>query len=178
MPDEMNLDEDAKETEATPPLVHDDIMHRLLDYQRQLREGVTPEQAAERAASPVLVDYSALDAPTVVTEQTETIEVLDLDAVDEVVDEAAEEPANDVPETWSDASFPSGASPTQPMPAAADASGDLALRLAKLEDTLESIATSIGELREQFQNMAIAADERLAGIEAMLADARYEATAS
>jgi hypothetical protein len=65
-----------------------------------------------------------------------------------------------------------------PVPAAADASGDLAVRLAKLEDTLSSIATSIAELREQFQNMAIAADERLAVIESMLTDARTEAAAS
>jgi hypothetical protein len=67
--------------------------------------------------------------------------------------------------------------PMPPVPAA-DASGDLAARLAKLENTLSSIATSIGELREQFQNMAIAADERLAVIESMLTDARDVAAAS
>lgn len=153
MPDEMNLDGDTEETEATPPLVHDDIMHRLLDYQRQLREGVTPEQAAEHVSSPVLVDYSALDAPPA-TERTDPVHVIDLDAVDEIV-----EP-------------PSITSEPMPVPAAAsDASGDLALRLAKLEDSLTNIATSIGELREQFTNMAIAADERLAAIESMLTDA-------
>jgi hypothetical protein len=167
MPDEMNLDEAAEETEATPPLVHDDIMHRLLDYQRQLREGQTPEQAAEHAASPVLVDYSALDAPPVL-EQAETVEVIDLAAVEEPAEERAEEPAEAFPEEWS---ISSSTPPMEPTPDAAVASGDLALRLAKLEDTLANIATSIGDLREQFQNMAIAADERLAAIESMLADA-------
>jgi hypothetical protein len=170
MPDEMNLDEAAEETEATPPLVHDDIMHRLLDYQRQLREGVTPEQAAEHAASPVLVDYSALDAPAVL-EQTETFEVIDLAAAEEPAEELAEEPAQDDPEAWSVASIRSEPTSVQSMPTAAEASGDLAVRLAKLETTLSNIATSIGDLREQFQNMAIAADERLAAIESMLADA-------
>jgi hypothetical protein len=167
MPDEMNPDEDAEETEANPPLVHDDIMHRLLDYQRQLREGQTPEQAAQHAVSPVLVDYSVLDAPSPVAEQTDTVEVIDLDAVDEV----AEQPAEDVPQVWSAPSISSGPMPMPPMPPATDASGDLALRLAKLEDSLSNIATSIGELREQFTNMAIAADERLAAIESMLSDA-------
>jgi hypothetical protein len=165
MPDEMNLDEDAEETEATPPLVHDDIMHRLLDYQRQLREGQTPEQAAEHAASPVLVDYSVLEAPPVL-EQAETVEVIDLAAVEEPAEEQAEEPFDAVPEVWSVSSIT-----PEPTPDAAVASGDLALRLAKLEDALANIATSIGDLREQFQNMAIAADERLAAIESMLADA-------
>jgi hypothetical protein len=171
MPDEMNLDEDAEETEATPPLVHDDIMHRLLDYQRQLREGVTPEEAAQHAASPVLVDYSALDAPTPVAEETDTVQVIDLDAAEEVVEERTEVPAEDVPQVWSTPSLSSEPTPVQPKPAAAEASGDVALRLAKLEDTLSNIATSIGELREQFTNMAIAADERLAAIESMLSDA-------
>jgi len=178
MPDEMNLDGDTEETEATPPLVHDDIMHRLLDYQRQLREGVTPEEAAERAASPVLVDDSTLDAPSVVTEQTDTVEVIDLDAVDAVVEERAEEPSEDVSPAWSTPSIGSEPAPMQPQPAVAHMSDDLALRLAKLEDTLTNIATSTGELREQFQNMAIAADERLAAIESMLADARSVAAAS
>jgi hypothetical protein len=173
MPDEINLDEAAEETEATPPLVHDDIMHRLLDYQRQLREGVTPEQAAERLSSPVLVDHSAIDAPSAL-EQTDTVEVIDLAAVEE----PAEEPADAVPEVWSGSSSPLEPTPIQPMTDATVASGDLAVRLAKLEHTLSNIATSIGDLRQQFQDMAIAADERLAGIESMLADARDQAAAS
>lgn len=171
MPDDMNLDEDAEET-PTPPLVHDDIMHRLLDYQRQLREGVTPEQAAEHAASPVLVDYSALDAPAIL-EQVETVEVIDLAAVEEPAEDGAEEPTDTVPEVWSVSRIT-----PEPTPTPSDASGDVALRIAKLEDTLSNIATSIGDLRAQFQNMAIAADERLAAIESMLADARTEAAAS
>jgi hypothetical protein len=172
MPDEMNLSEDAEETEATRPIVHDDIMHRLLDYQRQLREGMTPEQAAQHAA--VLVDHSALDASPPVEEQTDPVEVLDLAAVEE----QAEEPGDGARQVWSVSSIKSEPMPMPPVPAAADASGDLAVRLAKLEDTLSSIATSIAELREQFQNMAIAADERLAVIESMLTDARTEAAAS
>jgi hypothetical protein len=115
------------------------------------------------------VDYSALDAPTPVAEQTDTVEVIDLDAIEEVVEERAEQAVEDVPRAWSVPTVTSELTPMPPM--TADASGDLALRLAKLEDSLSNIATSIGELREQFTNMAIAADERLAAIESMLADA-------
>lgn len=201
MPDEMSMSEDAEEIEAIPPIVHDDIMQRLLDYQRQLREGLTPEQAAQPAMAPALVDHAALESSAPMATQTETVEVIDLAAVEaaieepvevikvvEVVDTAEAEPserieteteramADAISRVWATASI---VSEPIPMPtsaaAAADASTDLAARLAKLEDTLSSVAKSVSDLRAQFQNMAIAADDRLAAIDSMISGAKDDA---
>lgn len=165
MPDEMSMSEDAEEIEAIPPIVHDDIMQRLLDYQRQLREGLTPEQAAEPAASPILVDYAALESPAHIATQTDTVEVIDLAAIEAAIEESIDAdtepaPADAVPQIWATSS---------------NASGDLAARLAKLEDTLSGVAESVSDLRAQFQNMAIAADDRLAAIESMISSAKDDA---
>jgi hypothetical protein len=183
MPDEMNMSEDAEETEAVPPIVHDDIMQRLLDYQRQLREGLTPEQAAQPAASPILVDYSALESPTPVAPQIEADEVIDLAAIEAAIEEptdaeAKPAPADAVPQIWATSSMVPEPTPTPTTPAATDTSGDLAARLAKLEDTLSGVAESVSDLRAQFQDMAIAADDRLGAIESMISGAKDEAAAS
>ena len=201
MPDEMSMSEDAEETEATPPIVHDDIMQRLLDYQRQLREGLTPEQGAAPNAPPILVDHAALGSPAPIGTQTETVEVVDLAAVEATIEEPLEvievalvvdaadaapsetivaetkpAPADAVPQIWVASSITSEPTlmPAAPV-AATDESGDLAARLAKLEDTLSSVAKSISDLRAQFQNMAIAADDRLAAIESMISGAKDDA---
>jgi hypothetical protein len=188
MPDEMSMREDAEETSAIPPIVHDDIMQRLLDYQRQLREGLTAEQVAELKAFPIFVDHAALEPPAPITTQTETVEVIDLAAVEgataepieviEVVEvvEAEPAPAVAVPQVWANPTIASAPTPMPRAPAAAtDASADLAARVAKLEDTLSSVAKSIGELREQFQNIALAADDRLGAIESTITGAKDDA---
>jgi hypothetical protein len=156
-------------------------MQRLLDYQRQLREGLTPEQAAQPAASPILVDYSALESPAPIGTQTDTVEVIDLAAVERSIEESIDAetepaPADAVPRIWATSSIASQPTSMPTTPAAAtDASGDLAARLAKLEDTLSSVAKSVIDLRAQFQNMAIAADDRLAAIESMVSGAKDDA---
>ena len=48
MADERDPRDDAESEDASPELVHDDIVKRLLDYQRQLRES-GPEGEAPAA---------------------------------------------------------------------------------------------------------------------------------
>lgn len=188
MPDEMSMREDAEETSAIPPIVHDDIMQRLLDYQRQLREGLTAEEVAALKALPIFVDYAALEPSASNTTQTETVEVIDLAAVEgatakpiEVIEsvevvEVEPAPAVAVPKVWASSTVVSGPKPKPSAPAAEpDPSADLDARVAKLEDILSGVAKSIGELREQFQNMALAADDRLGAIESTITGAKDDA---
>lgn len=161
MSDEVGTGEDAEGTEATPPLVHDDIMQRLMDYQRRLREGLTPDQAAKSNGTPILVNPGSQSPATRAT-RTETIEVVDLAAVEGPVEEPIE--------IVKGVEVVHAAEESEPP--STDLAADLAARLARLEDTLSSVAKSIGELREQFQNMAIAADERLGVIESMISSAK------
>ena len=161
--DEVGTGEDAEGTEATPPLVHDDIMQRLMDYQRRLREGLTPEQAAKSNGTPILVN-PASHSPATTATRAETIEVVDLAAVEGPVEEPIEVIKG----------VEVVLAPDESEPPSADLAADLAARLARVEDTLSSVAKSIGDLREQFQNMAIAADERLGVIESMISSAKED----
>jgi hypothetical protein len=161
MSDEVGTGEDAEGTEATPPLVHDDIMQRLMDYQRRLREGLTPEQAAKSNGTPILVN-PASQSPATTATRAETIEVVDLAAVEGPV----EEPIEDIK------GVEVVLAAEESEPPSTDLAADLAARLARLEDTLSSVGKSIGDLREQFQNMAITADERLGVIESMISSAK------
>jgi hypothetical protein len=97
-----------------------DMMQRLVAYQRHLREGLSPEEAAELAMR---------------TPGTE------------------------------------GAEPTEPALDPAAEIAELTLRVAKLEQTLAHVAEMLSAMRRRFQDMTIAADERLATIEEMLASA-------
>ena len=193
MPDEVSMSEDAEATEAIPSIVHDDIMQRLLNYQRQLREGLTPEEAAESVSAPAPAHRAAPPWPAPTARPTETAAFVNLAAVEEPVEiievvavgEAADaEPSETVTEM--EAAAPAGAVPQIPtalsiaeptmMPARsaspADAWGDLTTRLAELEDTLTSVAKSIGDLRAQLQSMAITADDRLSATESALSGAQ------
>ncbi|HEX6331421.1 MAG TPA: hypothetical protein VF129_09085 [Actinomycetota bacterium] len=62
------------------------------------------------------------------------------------------------------------------MPRQADDAQTLELkeRLAGLEARLDRLGTKLGDLRQSFQDLAIAADERLASIEDEIAEARRE----
>ncbi len=160
MPDGMGTSEGAEGTEADPPLVHDDIMQRLMDYQRRLREGLTPEQAAK--SNGTVVEHAAPEPPAAIATRADTVEVVDLAAVEDPVGEPIDVVA--VVEVVHAAG--------ESDPPSADLAADLAARLARLEDTLSSVATSIGDLREQFQNMAITADERLGVIESLISSAK------
>ena len=174
MPDEPITD-DEQEARASD-IVHDDIMQRLLEYQRQLREGMSPGEAAEvHTAERPMIDYAAAEALTAT--KTGTIQVVDITEAEAELDVSAPAPALAEPEaeevrtieaeaeaeTIAEAEpvvEPVAVAATQPVP-----STDLIGRVAELEDTLARVSTLVGELRERFQDMAIASDERLAAIE-------------
>ena len=172
MPEETSTG-DEQETQASE-IVHDDIMQRLLQYQRQLREGMSPGEAAEtHTAERPMIDYAAAEA--LMATKTGTVQVVDiteLEAELEVPEPAAPAPAE--PEAEEALTIEAEAeSIVEAEPVAetvADAtqlvpSTDLTGRVAELEDTLARVSKLIGELRERFQDMAIASDERLAAIE-------------
>lgn len=100
---------------STPPAVRDDLMQRLVAYQRHLREGMPPEEAAELA-------MRTLPGEGVVSASDPTAQV-----------------------------------------------AELTLRVARLEQTLAHVAEMLSAMRRRFQDMTIAADERLATIEELLA---------
>ena len=206
MPEDVTTDHPS-ETELEEEevvLVHDDIVKRLLDYQRQLREYGD-------------VDEPDLTAPAAaVGTAVEVHEIVDLTAVEtelEAADEAGAEgesatPADGTPtevaeviDIWSDRSDGSdhaasaaaelavvpdeprleilgATSSSEPAPGTPDEASmtpaDVDARIARMEDSLERLSDRFAELRSSFQDMAIAADERLAEIDRLIADIRRQ----
>lgn len=263
MPEDVN-DQVAETAEAEEPeLVHDDIVKRLLDYQRQLREGLEGTSAGAAAAAssvatqtateelvdltggdtleedfvdltadvsgaprsaddmtigdvdvaspPPPVDDAAADTPTSVAGETGAdartqdgalpddradatnadVIVLHPDATPTSIDPDATTSADDVTSTPTGipSSGPShagawpGTAPTSPAAPIAEATpsittdtsdGEAADRILELERRLEVLSARFAELRSSFQDMAIAADERLAEIEDLLAGNRTD----
>jgi len=172
MPDEVTS---GTEPEAeSSSVVHDDIMKRLLDYQRHLREGTSPAAAAEAATDEgPMIDHAAAEA---IGTQTDTVTLVDITAAEAEIEADAAPVAETELET--EISSLEAAEAAVPAPSAADqtwseatpaAVGDLAARVTELERTLSRVATMISELRGSFQDMAVASDERLAAIEDELA---------
>jgi hypothetical protein len=129
---------DPEHDEQGAEIVHEDIMQRLLDYQRQLREGASPGEAAgamtaTKTETDVIVDLTQAEA--------------ELEAVDLVVIEEAAEPSSPVENA-------SVAPPT----------ADLAARVAELESAVARVSAMIVDLRNRFQDMAVDSDERLAAV--------------
>ncbi|OFW79002.1 MAG: hypothetical protein A2Z48_10195 [Actinobacteria bacterium RBG_19FT_COMBO_70_19] len=161
MPEETTT-EAPPETEA-PAIEHDDIMQRLLRYQRQLRgDEVLPPPAEVAEQERPLIDYAAAEAPSAT--EAETPLMVDL------TDAEAELEAATVPEPPTQEQAPAVSEPehisAEPAPA------DQSARIAELEATLARITQMVGELRERFQDMAISADERLSGLEEALTEVR------
>lgn len=69
----------SPESEAAEDVQHNDIVRRLVEYQRQLREGASPHEAAERASQP-LIDYAALERR--VSARTRTSEIVNVAAAE------------------------------------------------------------------------------------------------
>lgn len=187
------------------PIAHDDIMRRLLEYQRQLREGVPPAEAARAVAES---DPAARGTGSVGQDMTGTTEevVVDLTQAEaelerrpdaEPIDVETQEPAGASDARAEEATAggegadratiaaaaPPGAGAAQATRPTEAASGGsvwatpvpdpgLAERVARLERTLEEIAGQVSDLRQRFQDMAVAADERLADLERVLSRAR------
>lgn len=193
-------DADARETTSEQgaearPIAHDDIMRRLLEYQRQLREGVPPSEAARAVAES---DPSALRAEPSREAATATAEpVVDLTRAEAELEAEATTIQREAPEPsasagtvtpaaaeagTASATEPSSEAPpkagpslgTEPSSVRATPAPDPALlaRVERLERTLEQVTTQVSDLRQRFQDLAIAADERLAELERTLARAR------
>jgi len=76
----MSEDATGNEDDTTDaPVTHDDIMKRLLDYQRQLREGASTHGSPE-SLQPTM-DHAATEAKTATATVTE--EVVDLTRVED-----------------------------------------------------------------------------------------------
>jgi hypothetical protein len=174
MPDEITS---GTEPEAeSSSVVHDDIMKRLLDYQRHLREGTSPAAAAEAATDErPMIDYAAAEA---IGTQTETETLVDITAAEAQIEADTAPIAETGFETEISSLEAADAAVPEDAPSAAEqtwsettpaAAGDLAARVAELERTIARVATMIGELRGGFQDMAVASDERLVAIEDELA---------
>jgi hypothetical protein len=128
-------------------IVHEDIMQRLLAYQRQLRDGTTPGEAAgavtaTKTETDVVVDLTQAEA--------------ELEAVDLVVIEESAE-AGAVKEDTPDAFV--------------EAPADLVARVAELEGTVARVSAMIAEFRDRFQDMVVDSDERLAAVSEALSKA-------
>jgi len=200
MPDDVSPPDEDQDDLA--PVAHDDIMKRLLDYQRRFRE----ENPSE--PSHPLVDYSAMEAQAALATATE--EIVDLTEIEESEDEIEESAAEievievvevvevdeaDVPpeaakSAQAEAMHERDAEDTAPMSAETPASkaaepvvtkaeesppaaeGNLAERVEQLEASLDEIAMMLAAVRSDFQDLAIRADERIAEIEDALASAR------
>ena len=190
MPDDVSPPDEDQDDLA--PVAHDDIMKRLLDYQRRFRE----ENPSE--PSHPLVDYSAMEAQAALATATE--EIVDLTEIEESeaeieVIEVVEVDEADVPpeaakSAQAEAMHERDAEDTAPMSAETPASkaaepvvtkaeesppaagGNLAERVEQLEASLDEIAMMLAAVRSDFQDLAIRADERIAEIEDALASAR------
>ena len=190
MPDDVSPPDEEQDDLA--PVAHDDIMKRLLDYQRRFRE----ENPSE--PSHPLVDYSAMEAQAALATATEEIvdltEIEESEAEIEVVEVVEVDEADVLPEAaksaQAEAMHERDAEDTAPMSAETPASkaaepvvtkaeesppaaeGNLAERVEQLEASLDEIAMMLAAVRSDFQDLAIRADERIAEIEDALASAR------
>jgi hypothetical protein len=247
MDEDRELSDDTHaDDEADPDIVHDDIVKRLLDYQRQLREGAPEEIAAAAtttltaespadelidltaveavdpsdtvtldepatagATSPETATSDATDAAATGTDVTgETLSGADEDASAEVivlrpdaptaeavaddteamttVDASADEDLATAMTALAEAEAPTPSAtsddatseaPTAETPAPAPEATvepETAERIARYERSLEDLADRFATLRSSFQDMAIAADERLAEIEELLAQTQLD----
>lgn len=217
MPDdgpEVEWAEEAPPTEEAgeeAETAHDDIMKRLLDYQRSLRDGASPEEAAE-AMKRGLAESGSLGEPSAVeglaellTTEVEPVEspapeaeheaepVLDLEpesapeaepaaaAEAELASEVAvevqmEEPieAEAVVPVELEPAFERGPADEAAEPPGGESRAELEARVGSLEGKLDDLGAKIAELRRSFQDMAIAADERLATMADEVERARRE----
>ena len=231
MADERDPRDDAESEDASPELVHDDIVKRLLDYQRQLRESgpegeapaATATITAEATTSEEIVDLTAAetsdDDDTIELEAEETAEAIDVEtteplagaattaddlsaevivlhpetataeetaaaaaSVDATADDAIVETIGEIastatvtPEAGSTegAATPSDAAATAPTETSIGSAED-AERIARYERSLGELAERFAFLRQSFQDMAIAADGKLAEIEELLAQTQLD----
>jgi hypothetical protein len=186
-PDEESNPDEQQATED-PEAGHDDIMKRLVDYQRQLRQGVEPTEAAAVAWHREPRDPVRSERPNMPAEQPEQArmpaeepDVVDVSSPQpEVVAESEVEPAKRdeiqtehqppdrveiLTENEAEASLVRRWQ-SPPAEGRETTRTEVSARIAELEGTLDRLSKLLGDLRENFQGMAVTADERLAAIEA------------
>lgn len=183
---------------------HQSIMSRILEYQRQLREGDPPPPPVETLPERPMMEFAAAEALS-----AETADLVDLtEAEAALVAEAAlageaaiaaeAAPSSEATDETPSADDPDGADGTEekvapvvrlveppapahpatsgvwavPDPPVHDAADEANERLAELDSTLRDVSRTIGELRQRFQDMAVASDERLAELEQIVERAR------
>jgi hypothetical protein len=214
-PDEEPTYPDEPQTPDDPEAGHDDIMKRLVDYQRQLRQGVEPTEAAAVAWNREPREPGQTEQPDQIEqpdqteqpgqlEQPEQLEqpqqpaqpstlwgepdVVDVSSSEpEAQDEAAavrseareevesfDEPADRVEILTKDEAGAGPARPWERPPPVGSSTTrtEVSNRIAQLEGTLDRLSRLLGDLRENFQGMAVTADERLAAIEAEIERSR------
>lgn len=141
----------------TPSTAHDDIMKRLLAYQERLRQDIGAQEAPPRPSPWAVPEQtSASEAPSAPDVQPVTT------ATEDLVDVGSAEDTRP-------------GAPVRLPPAPAH---ELDARVAELEATLERVDAMLGDLRRRFQDLAIAADERIAAIQDQIARVRGRAGAS
>jgi hypothetical protein len=184
VPDEAWTTDEEPGSEASS-VPHDDIMKRLLDYQRTLREGASPEEAAETVRSAVIAEPAVEPSIEPAEAEPEPIDEEEAGEQDAPGEPEPEEPSVgaqvEAPEAAAVAGVLAATEPVEsdtpvdeelpaetqrPTTAAPGVGSGLESRVATLEGKLEDLGTRLAELRQSFQDMAIAADERLAAMEA------------
>jgi hypothetical protein len=166
-----------------PSVAHDDIMKRLLDYQRSLR-GDEEEELAEPAAEVAEADEVASEpeaAPPTFVEpvgseldlagaQSAAVPTLDVElalGLDAEPEPAVEPPAALDPVAGSDPAPPV----LDPL---AGSRTELEARVQRLEERLERLGARVVSLRRSFQEMAIAADDDLAAMKDEIDESRSD----
>jgi hypothetical protein len=195
-PDEEPTYPDEPQAPDDPEAGHDDIMKRLVDYQRQLRQGVEPTEAAavawhreprepeqsEQTEQPAQVEkpepLEQPEQPVTLWEEPAVVDVSspdpevqsDADVQSEERDEGQsfDQPSDRVEILTSEQVEASPARPWERVAASGPDTSrtEVSDRIAQLEGTLDRLSQLLGDLRENFQGMAVTADERLAAIEA------------
>lgn len=185
MPDDARTDEDRESDAPVAPDAaegeHDDIMKRLLDYQRNLRGGAEPTEAAAAAwpsppqepadeaeapsPTPDLVDLSTAEPEIQAESQTRAVGEIEAEPEIQRVEDRADEAEVGPPQPIE--------APVASWQPATRTGSDVAARIAELESTLDRLGGLFGDLRKSFQDLAVAADARLAEIESEIAAARH-----
>lgn len=155
---------------------HQSIVSRILEYQRQLREGDPPPPPVETLPDRPLMEFVAAESLPV-----DTTDLVDLTGAEAALAaEAAAPKAEDegTPSEEADGAQEEVAPVVRLEPPAAETRAtsvwavpepparaepdETAARLAELEDALRRVSETITELRQRFQDMAVGSDERLA----------------
>ncbi|MEX2203399.1 MAG: hypothetical protein WD965_04870 [Actinomycetota bacterium] len=188
-PDEEPMYPDEPQVPEDPEAGHDDIMKRLVDYQKQLREGVEPTEAAAVAWHREPRDPGQTEQPKPTAPPGDPVpsweepDVVDVSSPGSEAEAEAEaetqseqrpevhsfdQPSDRVEILTSEEAEASPARPWErpPSSGAATSRTEVSDRISQLEGTLDRLSKLLGDLRENFQGMAVTADERLAAIEA------------